>query len=199
MLSGMGKPPSSQGGGNFTKEDLREISGFIKSSETSNARSASYFGNGDPSGGAEGSGNAQGGENTNTGGKTAAAFTSAAMVLVVTPEPVTTVTGFLILGGVAATTATISYLNNNPFPKPWFTERPNNYIPSSPQGSNNRDYFPNGNGNDFIKWMIRFGGAATLGKKLYEGFNPEPYVAPQDNTRVQPPFYTPIPNPNYDY
>jgi RHS repeat-associated protein len=95
------------------------------------------------------------------------------------------------------------YEGGNPnYPGPWYTDRPNNYIPPPVPGFNNRNYFPNGNGNNFIKWTIRLGGAAVLGKRLYEAFSiDEQYlVVPQDNTFIQPtPFLTPIPDPYKGY
>ncbi|MBU2558371.1 MAG: hypothetical protein KJ578_11385 [Bacteroidetes bacterium] len=111
--------------------------------------------------------------------------------------------GEVAMGVATLTYATYLYLNStSKFPKPWYTHRPNNYIPAPLNGPNNKNYFPQGNGNDFIKWTIRLGGAAVLGKKLYDGFNYKPHVLPADNTNViypapPPPFYTPIPNPNW--
>jgi len=49
---------------------------------------------------------------------------------------------------------------------------------------------------------IRLGGAAVLGKRLYEAFSvDEQYlVVPQDNTYIhQTPFLTPIPDPYKGY
>ena len=51
----------------------------------------------------------------------------------------------------------IDKVGNPSFPGPWKTDRPTNYIPNSPTSPNNKNYFPNGNGNDFIKWTIRMG------------------------------------------
>jgi RHS repeat-associated protein len=88
---------------------------------------------------------------------------------------------------------------NANYPGPWYTDRPKNYIPSPPNGFNNRNYFPEGNGNDFIKWIIRLGGGSVLGKRLYDGFNYPHYIVPADKTDlINPPqpFHTPIPDPN---
>lgn len=107
------------------------------------------------------------------------------------------------MGVATLSYASYIYLNNkSSYPKPWYTDRPNNYIPGPISGFDNKNYFPQGNGNDFIKWAIRLGGASVLGKKLYDGFNYQPHVIPADNTNVinptpPPPFYTPIPNPNW--
>jgi len=93
------------------------------------------------------------------------------------------------------------YQGGNPnYPGPWYTDRPKNYIPAPVPGFNNRNYFPNGNGNDFIKWAIRLGGGATLGKRLYDAFRVDEqyYIVPQDNTYIAP-FITPIPDPYKGY
>jgi len=37
---------------------------------------------------------------------------------------------------------------------------------------------PEGNGKDFLKWSLRIGGSAALGKKIYEG------IHPKDNTNT---------------
>ncbi len=100
-----------------------------------------------------------------------------------------------------ATLAYGTYIYYN-LPKGLSYDRPENYIPVSPNSPNNENYFPQGNGNDLIKWAIRLGGASVLGKMLYDGFNYQPYVMPADNTNMiyptpPPPFYTPIPNPNW--
>ena len=103
--------------------------------------------------------------------------------------------GPLPIGDIIGAFIIIKALIDNPqMPKPWYTDRPNNYIPTPFNEMNNKNYFPQGNGNDLIKWLIRIGGGAALGKKLYDGLNPElPNVAPLDKTYVQP-FYAPIPN-----
>ncbi len=106
-------------------------------------------------------------------------------------------------GIVSAVAGAVLYYNGTSYPKPWYTDRPNNYIPRPLNKPNNKNYFPQGNGNDFIKWIIRLGGVSVLGKKLYDGFYLQPNFMPADNTTfINPlpppltPFYTPIPNPN---
>ena len=109
--------------------------------------------------------------------------------------------GYVIAATVAG--AVLYFNGTSNYPGPWYTDRPKNYIPAPLNGPNNRNYFPQGNGNDFIKWTIRLGGASALGKKLYDGFNLQPDFMPADNTNFvnptpspMPPFYTPIPNLN---
>lgn len=111
--------------------------------------------------------------------------------------------------GVAGTTLLLYYTLNQSgnisYPGPWVETQPDPtqfpYRPS-PNGPNNKNYFPQGNGNEWVKWAVRLGGAAVLGKKLHEGFNSTPYVAPADNTNVKNPpikmpFHTPIPASKY--
>lgn len=85
---------------------------------------------------------------------------------------------------------------NENYPGPWVETQPDPtkfpYVPTQP-GLNNRNYFPKGNGNDFVKWMVRIAGSAALGRKLYEGFHPDGSFHAKDNTNIKIPFHTPIP------
>ncbi len=103
-----------------------------------------------------------------------------------------------ILGGAYILDRVYRSGNTN-YPGPWSTDRPNNYIPRPMSSINNKTFFPEGNGKDFIKWALRLGGASVLAKKLYDGFYLQPDSMPVDNAnfvKPLPPFYTPIPNPN---
>ena len=96
-----------------------------------------------------------------------------------------------VIGGALVLDLIYSPDNEN-YPGPWTETQPDPtkfpYVPTT-DGGNNKNYFPNGNGNEFTKWIVRIGGAAALSKKIYEGFNP----TPKDNTNINTPKYTPIP------
>ena len=105
--------------------------------------------------------------------------------------------GEVIMGAITLSYAYYIYLNRTTnYPGPWYTDRPKNYIPDAPIVNSNREYFPQGNGNKWIKWVIRLGGTSVLGKKIYDGFNNyQPPSALRDNTNlITPPFHTPIPD-----
>jgi len=87
---------------------------------------------------------------------------------------------------------------NDNYPGPLSTDRPNNYIPRTPNGPG-KSYFPKGNGNNLANWIIRAGGATVLGLKLHDGFTHKSNTLPADNTNVirpmplePPPFITPL-------
>jgi hypothetical protein len=145
----------------------------------------------------------QGGSWAVTAAQTSLSFMTAD-VMVLDPSDAAAVYKLIGYGVVATAAWAVLYFNGTSnYPGPWSTDRPKNYIPAPLNGPNNRNYFPQGNGNDFIKWTIRLGGASVLGKKLYDGFNLQPNFMPSDNTNFvnptpppMPPFYTPKPNPN---
>lgn len=118
------------------------------------------------------------------------------------PIPMGEVLGLAMIGATLIKQSIKRSQGGNPnYPSPWYTARPNSYIPPPVPGFNNRNYFPNGNGNDFTKWVIRIG-ASVLAKCLYDAFSVDEqyYVVPQDNTYIQPaPFLTPIPDPYKGY
>jgi hypothetical protein len=109
----------------------------------------------------------------NTGNSSA--LSAAGVTLLAFPEPITSVIGAGILAGVA-TYAIFNSFNNNPYPKPWSTDRPNNYIPTTPTGPGNHNV-PNG-----AKAIV--GGALVykLYKKYKETVPNLPNPAPVDNT-----------------
>ncbi|HET8572901.1 MAG TPA: hypothetical protein VFL76_03425, partial [Edaphocola sp.] len=52
-------------------------------------------------------------------------------------------------------------------PKNWKTEIPDKTNRIRPVYFNNKNYFPGGNGNDFIKWFVRFGAMGVTYKKFW--------------------------------
>lgn len=96
------------------------------------------------------------------------------------------------IGEVIGTIAlTIAYLKDisDPFPKPWFTDRPKNYIPEPPMG------FPNGNpgNNDFFSILFKTGLAVgtAYGAYKYEQLSNRIFhdniKMMRDKTYVKPP------------
>ena len=93
---------------------------------------------------------------------------------------------FLLVGGLILDNAIGS--GNENYPGPWTETQPDpGKFPYSPgfQGGDNKNFFPEGNGSEFAKWIIRIGGGAALGKRLYEGARPQV----KDNTNVKRPEY----------
>src|SRR5690554_642336 len=93
---------------------------------------------------------------------------------------------FLLVGGLILDNAIGS--GNENYPGPWTETQPDpGKFPYSPgfQGGDNKNFFPEGNGSEFAKWIIRIGGGAALGKRLYEGAR----LQVKDNTNVKRPEY----------
>jgi hypothetical protein len=111
-----------------------------------------------------------------------------ATTMIATPNPISTGTGLVIIGSVIATNIAVNYFND-PFPKPWYTDRPNNYVPQQPQGFNPNN-FNNGNPNEAVKWFLVGTGSHYLYDTYKQHINSLPPLstAPQDNTHVQPVF-----------
>ncbi len=117
------------------------------------------------------------------------------------PIPLGEALGLVAIGATLIKQSIKRSQGGNPnYPGPWYTDRPNNYIPAPVPGFNNKNYFPNG--NDFTKWVIRIGGASVLTKRLYDAFlvDEQYYIVPQDNTYLPPSqFLTPVPDPDKGY
>ena len=87
---------------------------------------------------------------------------------------------FVIVGSGLVAGSVWLYENwGNPFPGPWTTERPLNYIPTAPEG------FDPKKPNQFPDRIVRWTFAGYLGYKLYKSLDktiPQ-YNPPADNTR----------------
>jgi len=102
--------------------------------------------------------------------------------------------GEIILGATAVGVFTY-YALQNPFPKPWYTDRPRDYVPNQP----NFPSGPEGGGkDDWLKWLIRgggFAGGTAYLKYKYDQAHKHrlsPVLsAPSDKTIVKPPVIRP--------
>ncbi|QDH80575.1 RHS repeat-associated core domain-containing protein [Echinicola soli] len=68
--------------------------------------------------------------------------------------------------GVAAITTSMLQYNDDPFPKPWYTDRPKNYIPKAPEGFNPKRFDGGFPPNNVAKWALI--GAGTY--KIYKNY-----------------------------
>lgn len=99
---------------------------------------------------------------------------------------------FILVGGLILDQ--IYSPGNENYPGPWTETQPDpGKFPYTPgfQGGDNKNFFPEGNGNPYTEWIIRIGGGAALGKRLYEGTRPQ---VVKDNTNIKTPKYYYIPS-----
>jgi RHS repeat-associated protein len=134
-------------------------------------------------------------DNTTTG-----TLTTLAITMVAFPEGFSSIAGGILLGGIAAYVyfnppPKYHRLNSNPFPKPWYTDRPTNYYPRYPEGFD-PDNFPNGNWNRGIRLLI----ATKLLYELNKSLNaPMEQLGPIHARQDRIPSNNPIPLPEEQF